>query len=412
MYRLVTVLGLLTALVSAQSVRIQDARLQKMPGEVDSNSPAFWRNGQFHLINSTGLGPFLSTGVDQFNLGNSRLSTISRPQRDWPTWIEALWVDPSGPIFAFYHQEQEYLCAGKQRPALPRIGAAISFDDGRSFSDLGIILSAAQPADCTYQNQYFAGGHGDFSVVLDQQRAYFYFLFTNYAGPVAHQGVVVARMRYEDRFSPVNRVWKYSDHDWSQPGIGGRTTPIFPTKVSWQRPDTDSFWGPSIHWNTHLKQFVILMNRSCCSTGWPQEGVYVSFNPDLADPKAWAAPSKLQIEGYFWYPQVLGLGPEETDTLAGKRARLYTFGGSKWEIEFLTEAEVAAAEQPNPEERQPEPEPDAPQPEPVSEPPTPEEPAPSPEPATPLPPDPAAPSPVPDTPESSDSRTRAATRSL
>ena len=36
--------------------------------------------------------------------------------------------------------------------------------------------------------RYFSGGHGDFSVVLDREQKFFYFLFTNYGGPVETQG--------------------------------------------------------------------------------------------------------------------------------------------------------------------------------------------------------------------------------
>src|SRR5688572_24045423 len=114
---------LLPALAVCQRIQVREASRLVMPGEVDSNSPAFWKDGQLHLINSTGNGPLLSIGLDQSQLGNSRLSTVVRPQRDWPTWIEAVWVDPSGTILAWYHQEHEYICNGRQRPNVPRIGA-------------------------------------------------------------------------------------------------------------------------------------------------------------------------------------------------------------------------------------------------------------------------------------------------
>src|SRR3954452_18197473 len=90
-----------------QWVDVREAARVVMPGEVDSNSPAFWKDGELHVINSTGLGPLVSHGPDQFQLSDAKLSTIIRPQKDWPTWIEAVWVDPSGTILAWYHQEHE-----------------------------------------------------------------------------------------------------------------------------------------------------------------------------------------------------------------------------------------------------------------------------------------------------------------
>ena len=66
--------------------------------------------------------------------------------------------------------------------------------------DLGTVLEARpNTLKPEAQNGYFAGGHGDFSVILDQEQRYFYFLFDNYSGPLEHQGVAVARMAFEDR---------------------------------------------------------------------------------------------------------------------------------------------------------------------------------------------------------------------
>lgn len=302
-----------------------------MPGQVDSNSPAFWLDGSLHLFNSTGDGPLLSSGPDQFQLGGSKLSAIAR-QRPWPTWMEAVWVDPTGVILGWYHQERENIC-GAQRPAQPWIGAAISYDRGKTFFDAGVILSSGVAPDCSSKNGYFSGGHGDFSVILDREQKYFYFLFGNYAGPLETQGVSIARMAFGDRFNPVNSVFKYDNGKWTEPGVGGRTAPIFPAKVSWQKENTNSFWGPSVHWNTHLRTYVVLMNRSCCTSGFPQKGIYASFNEDIANPAGWTDPKRILVDT-GWYPQVLGLGVGETDTLAGKEARLYVYGSSRWKLTF------------------------------------------------------------------------------
>jgi hypothetical protein len=77
----------------------------------------------------------------------------------------------------------------------------------------------------------------------------------------------------------------------------------------------------------------MLLNHSCCSPGWPQEGIYVSYNNTLFDPNGWTTPEKI-LDGVLWYPQVLGRGPGETDKLSGRIARLYVFGVSDWRIIF------------------------------------------------------------------------------
>jgi len=108
-----------------------------------------------------------------------------------------------------------------------------------------------------------------------------------------------------------------------------------PVTVGWETATTDALWGPALHFNTYLNQYVMLLNRSCCEAGWPQEGVYISFNPDLGNPRGWTAPVKILVEGLAtWYPQVIGLEPGTTDKVAGEVARLYLQGQSQYEIEF------------------------------------------------------------------------------
>jgi hypothetical protein len=79
----------------------------------------------------------------------------------------------------------------------------------------------------------------------------------------------------------------------------------------------------------------MLLNRSCCQPGWPQEGVYISMSPDISNPLSWSEPTKI-IDGGDWYPQVIGLGPGESDKLAGRVARLFVGAFSQCEIVFGT----------------------------------------------------------------------------
>lgn len=329
--RIAAVCAALVSVAAAQQVQLQPAPEIQFPADVDSNSPAVWINHQLVLYNSTGYGPVRSDGSDQQHLGDSQ-AVVLGPSIHKPYWIESTWSDTDGTIYAWYHHEPQGLCRNSHLTA-PQIGALVSYDGGQSFSDLGIILQNGYPIDCSAQNGYFGGGNGDFTVLLGRNHSYFYFLFSNYGGPLEEQGVAVARMPYERRGNPYGAVEKYYQGDWLEPGISGHVTPIVPATVAWRNPDTDAFWGPSVHWNTYLGKFVMLLNRSCCSPGWPQEGVYVSFNSALANPGGWSAPVKI-LDGVWWYPQVLGREAYGTDKLAGRVARLYVYGISQWEIVF------------------------------------------------------------------------------
>jgi hypothetical protein len=321
----------LTVPLEAQWVQVRSASPEVMPGPVDSNSPAYWTGGTLHLLNSTSAGPMLSAGPDQSHLGAASGVQVDR-NPEWPVWIESAWADSSGAILGWYHQEPPAGCPGTWF-AEPRIGAAISWDEGNTFQDLGIVLSAAYPVDCSAQNGYVAGGEGDFSVVVDRGRHYIYFLFSSYSGPLENQGVAVARIPFEHRFDPAGSALKYYQGGWTEPGIGGRVSPIFPARTSWSEADTDSFWGPSIHYNTYLDAYVMLLNRSCCSPGYPQQAIYAAYGTDLAAPELWSQPAPI-LETNVWYPEVLGIAPGETDSTAGRVARLYLRGRSEWEIVF------------------------------------------------------------------------------
>jgi hypothetical protein len=315
-----------------QQVEVRTATPIYMPTRVDSNSPAYWYEGQLHILNSANA-PLLSTGSSQFYEMETMAPAVDRFE-NMPMWIEAAWLDERGNLFGYYHHEPGGVC-----PILtaPRIGAVLSRDGGASWIDLGIILESGDAPDCNAQNGFFAGGHGDFSIAVDGRRRLVYFYFTNYGGDVSQQGIAVARMTFADRFTPAGSVWKYYDGNWTEPGLRGLVTPILPTTTAWQRANTDSFWGPSIHWNRHLESWVMLLNRACCSPRWPQEGIYISFNANIQDPRGWSAPRKIISDVGFepgWYPQILGTATGETDRLAGQVARLYIHGVSRWELVF------------------------------------------------------------------------------
>jgi hypothetical protein len=123
------------------------------------------------------------------------------------------------------------------------------------------------------------------------------------------------------------------------PELGTWTYPAGTPLIAPARPfhdgqsAADVFWGPSIHWNTYLEQYVMLLNRAR-DEQFSQDGIYVSFAPTLADPAAWSPPSRL-LTGGGWYPQVAGLDlGSGTDRLAGRRARLFVTGVSAHSIEF------------------------------------------------------------------------------
>jgi hypothetical protein len=315
----------------AQSVRLIQVDPVVMPAPVDSNSPGFWQGGEFRLFNSTFKGPILGSGPNQFALDSTQ-KVLMNPIYPWSYWMESVWQDPDGLVYGWYHQEFGPCPAGNDL-AVPRIGAAISYDGGNTFLDMGSIITSGEVADCDSQNGFSAGGVGDFSVILDQQHQYFYFLYSSYAGRLENEGICIARMPYAGRLFPNGAVQKYYRGAWTEPGMQGRESAIFPATVSWQHPNTNSYWGPSVHWNTYLQKYVVLLNHSCCSPRYPQDGIFVTYNSDLGNPKGWSAPVLL-VNDPGWYPQVIGMDSNGSDQLAGQTSQFYIAGKSRWQIVF------------------------------------------------------------------------------
>lgn len=320
-------------------------------GYVDCNSPAHWDGDTLYMFFSAGH-PHRSQGKDFAHLSRPSASVTFDNQEAWnqkqqgARWIEATCKADDGKLLAWYHNEPHPSC-GKQELTAPRIGQMVSTDNGLNWKDQGLILEA--PADslaCQTQNRYFTGGNGDFCVVPDLDRRYLYLFISTYNREPAEQGVAVARMRFADSAAPIDRVFKWYKSQWSEPGLGGKATPIFP--ADWHGANVDAYWGPSIHWNSYLKQWVMLLNRAK-DKEWAQEGIYICFNRDIADPAGWSRPLKIldggELEKSRWYPQVMGLdaSKKETDKLAGQRARLFVAGLSKWELLFLRPGETNPA---------------------------------------------------------------------
>lgn len=345
----------------------------ELPGRVDSNSPAVRTDGP-----ERGLTIFTSVAGQPSVAEGSRLRSMGAPEpvvlNPWPgggVWIEAVVPDASGAFYGFYHNERVADACGDTVKVVPRIGMARSDDGGATWTDLGVLL-AAPPSTfaCDTPNPYNVGGVGDFSVALDHDGTWLYLFFTQYGRDVAQQGVGVARFLWADRDAAAGTLAVWNDGAWLpgdavagevvQAGVAspsavplaetdalvsgpdaqgavasyGGASAIFPTTLPWHAGDSvDAFWGPSVHWNTALGLYVMLLNRTR-DEAYDQDGIYLSFARSLEDPSGWSAPVRIQAGGR-WYPQVIGLGADQgTDKQAGATARFFVGGVSDYLITF------------------------------------------------------------------------------
>jgi hypothetical protein len=332
----------------APSARLIPASHVELPGEIDSSNPAAWSlvNGamQLFVISSWGGIPVRSAGASVDALTREGPVTFgSHPGHG--VWMEAIVPDEDGTWYAYYHHERPADLCGRPDRQLPRIGAMRSADNGATWNDLGIVLDAPPgSAACDSTNRYVLGGVGDVTAALDATHQDLYLYFSQYPRDGALQGVAVARIAWADRDAPSGKATIWSNGAWlpataSASADGGWVYPAGSPLVRSTQPfhdrskSTDVLWGPSIHWNTYLEQYVMLLNRAGDDAFAP-DGIYVSFSPTLADPSRWTSPTRI-LNGGSWYPQVIGLETGTgTDRSAGKRARFFMTGRSERFIEF------------------------------------------------------------------------------
>jgi len=317
-----------------------------LPARIDSSNPAVWSlvRGIHQLVvfSSWGGLPIRTSGptLERLRVEGS-VEFVSHPGHG--VWMEAIVPDGSGRWYGFYHHERPADLCGRPDRQLPRIGALRSSDNGLSWEDLGIILDAPPGSEaCDSLNRFVLGGVGDLTAALDADGKDLYLYYSQYVRDAASQGVVVARLAWANRDAPAGKAAIWNSGAWlpaTRADGGSWSYPPGTPLVNSDRPfhdrstENDVFWGPSIHWNTYLDQYVMLLNRAE-NDQFGQEGIYVSFSPTLAEPTRWSVPVKIH-DGGEWYPQIIG---EETgvgtDRLTGKRARFFMFGRSDYFIQF------------------------------------------------------------------------------
>jgi len=336
------------------AVTLAPAPAISLTGGVDSNSPAVWDlvDGveTLQVVTSIAGQPSLASGRRLARLGPAEpVEFVTRPGDG--VWMESVIADEGGTWYGYYHNEVPASQCDRPTLTLPRIGAARSRDRGETWEDLGIILEAPPGwYDCATPNQYFVGGVGDVSAVLDRESKDLYLYFSQYSRYPAAQGVAIARVAWADRDVPVGKLTVFNDGAWLPPtrvtseDDDGNTqtkwiyafgTPLVPVTQPWhdENPADDAFWGASVHWNVSLQLYAMLLNRTR-DEQFTQDGIYVSFASRLDDPAAWTTPMKI-LDGGSWYPQVMGIETGEgSDKRAGARARLFLGGRSTQFIEF------------------------------------------------------------------------------
>jgi len=286
------------------------------------------------------------------------INTTDAPTPTYMRWMESVYRAPAtGVLYGLYHMEEgPYVrCpAPYERPYLsvPHIGLGRSRDNGRTWENLGIIVSDGSfEISCDLPVRFFAGGVGDPSMAVGPDSTHAYIAFTDYSGDDAsRQGIQLARLALADLDRPLaadgtSKAWRWHDGAWRGPGLQGtpgarvgqrwtptplgQATPLLPPTNSWLRADGGGYWGPSLSWNTHVGAFLLLLNKVSGARAFDADGNYLTFIPSMETPTvAPGAPIRLDTlpngPTPAWYVQALG-DPTMKGTSAwtGQDARLF-----------------------------------------------------------------------------------------
>jgi hypothetical protein len=242
--------------------------------------------------------------------------------------LGGLWYDASTQtLYAPLHCEMVAYANNVRR----EVHLASSSDKGLTWKYLGPILTSPDALNlkqppATQSGLYWDGGDGDQQLYVDTKGGYAYLYTNHYYWPKLGSSVKpfmerrVARCSLDDKLAP-GKWKKWYDGDWSEPGIGGRGSPVNADVISY---------------NTYLKKFVSFNGASS-----------LAFCSDLAD-QDWT-PS--YAVGPYWCSSgqwaVWPTDDSKSDTsTSGQDFYVYNFWqaspGRRFKCEFNTGALPAA----------------------------------------------------------------------
>jgi hypothetical protein len=290
--------------VGEQEVLLGDNALglQSMPSEgigVIENRP-----GRVRLLLGARYSTYLVEGTDLRHLtALPRLVLSPGDPGDFDNGAaEAFAVVQSDPkLYAFYQaQDQEGLPANTLLGVSGfylSIGLAESEDDGYSWVKKGQIIRCAKPKEWAIDPHQGGRGVGLPGGLADVSGKYFYIYYTDLSTPQGGTGgqINVARCNLEDG-PPLPGNWKkYFQGDFTEPGLGGKETPIIDLYSSGH---SGARYGRPTY-SESLKKYVMVFNVNRAKEwqdGLPPEtsGIYLALSDDLVK---WSGQVKL-VSGF------------------------------------------------------------------------------------------------------------------
>lgn len=273
---------------------------------------------EFKMLVAADIQTYLMEGTDIEHIKKSSL--VIKPGKydsfeNGYVGVSGAYQDPDGKLYAVYHAEDQNGMPKLTGGVIPgfycSVALASSLDGGRTWEKLGQVITSNKPKEWTaYQGQPDRGV-GEPWILVSKDGKYRYLYYTDHSRQ-DNRGVQICMARSPMNQPPTPGNWqKYYNGKFSEPGIGGKDTPIMSVLVFNQA----EAMMPNVVYSSFLGKYIMTFNFDVWkefinNTGLKDSGIYIAYSDDGIH---WSQPEKLITDyavalvgkSVSWHPSLI-----------------------------------------------------------------------------------------------------------
>lgn len=164
--------------------------------------------------------------------------------------------------------------------------------NGTDWTKAGAIITSNKPKEYSYYEGQADRGAAEPGMVVDKNKRWLYAYYTELSRQDG-RGVQICMARADlTKGTPGPGMWtKFYNGSFSEPGLGGRDTPII-SALKWDQAET---LFPQVVYSKKLNKYVMILavnfwKEYIYKTGLKESGIYISLSDDAIH---WGEPKKL-----------------------------------------------------------------------------------------------------------------------